>query len=70
VTEQSNAVQVKAGSYISLPGESAFQIWLDAGNTGTMEDFLASLKGEPGEPGTAVVDVPDLSILFENGLSH
>lgn len=32
-------------------GESAYQIWLDAGNTGTEEDFLASLKGDPGDPG-------------------
>lgn len=29
-------------------GLSAYQIWLDAGNTGTEEDFLASLKGKDG----------------------
>ena len=36
-------------------GASAYEIWLDAGNIGTEEDFLASLKGDPGpqgEPGT------------------
>ncbi|PUZ25008.1 hypothetical protein DCC81_11890 [Chitinophaga parva] len=33
------------------PGESAYQIWLDAGNTGTEADFLASLKGEKGDQG-------------------
>lgn len=27
-------------------GKSAYQIWLDAGNTGSEADFLASLKGE------------------------
>ena len=32
-------------------GKSAYKIWLEAGNTGTEEDFLNSLKGEPGEPG-------------------
>lgn len=32
-------------------GESAYQIWLDAGNTGTEEDFLASLQGPQGEAG-------------------
>lgn len=32
-------------------GKSAYQIWLDAGNTGTEEDYLASLKGEQGETG-------------------
>lgn len=32
-------------------GKSAYQIWLDAGNTGTEADFLASLKGEKGDKG-------------------
>jgi hypothetical protein len=33
-------------------GASAYQIWLDAGNTGTEADFLASLEGEPGADST------------------
>ena len=32
-------------------GKSAYEIWLEAGNTGTEEDFLGWLKGEPGEKG-------------------
>lgn len=32
-------------------GKSAYQIWLDEGNTGTEEDFLNSLKGETGPAG-------------------
>jgi len=32
-------------------GESTYQIWLDAGNTGTEDDFIASLKGEKGNDG-------------------
>lgn len=32
-------------------GESAYQIWLDQGNVGTEQQFLASLKGAPGEDG-------------------
>ena len=32
-------------------GKSAYEIWLDAGNTGTEADFLASLKGEKGATG-------------------
>ena len=32
-------------------GKSAYQIWLEAGNTGTEEDYLASLKGKDGEDG-------------------
>ena len=29
-------------------GKSAYQIWIDAGNSGTEEDFLVSLKGADG----------------------
>lgn len=32
-------------------GKSAYQIWLDAGNTGTEAEYLASLKGEKGDTG-------------------
>ena len=31
------------------PGESAYQVWLDAGNSGTVEDFLESLVGADGK---------------------
>ncbi|QWY17777.1 hypothetical protein [Pseudomonas phage vB_Pae-PA152] len=34
-------------------GKSAYQIWLDAGNTGTEAQFLDSLKGAPGPTGPA-----------------
>lgn len=36
-------------------GKSAYQVWLDAGNTGTEADFLASLQGAEGDPGPANV---------------
>lgn len=32
-------------------GKSAYQIWLDAGNTGTEQEFIASLKGVNGNNG-------------------
>ncbi|KRM29194.1 hypothetical protein FC91_GL001018 [Schleiferilactobacillus harbinensis DSM 16991] len=32
-------------------GRSAYQVWLDAGHTGTEEDYLTSLKGATGAPG-------------------
>ena len=35
-------------------GDSAYQIWLDAGNTGDVDDFLDSLVGPKGEDGTSV----------------
>ena len=33
------------------PGLSAYELWLAMGNTGTVENFLTSLIGEPGKPG-------------------
>ena len=33
------------------PGKSAYQIWLDNGNKGTIEDFLNSLRGRDGKQG-------------------
>lgn len=35
-----------------VAGKSAYQVWLDEGNTGSEEDFLNSLKGEKGADGT------------------
>ena len=41
-------IQGEAG----VAGKSAYEIWLEAGNTGTEEDFLSSLVGEKGADGT------------------
>ncbi|AAX92297.1 tail protein [Staphylococcus phage Twort] len=43
----------------SLKGDSAYKIWLDQGNKGTIDEFLNSLKGdkgEKGEPGINIID--------------
>ena len=32
-------------------GKSAYELWLEEGNTGTKDDFLNSLKGTNGSPG-------------------
>ena len=45
------AIQGKDG-YQGSDGKSAYQVWLDAGNTGTEEDYLNSLKGADGEKGS------------------
>ena len=40
-------------------GISAYQVWLDAGNTGSEQDFLDGLKGDDGQdgdPGSVVLD--------------
>jgi len=34
-------------------GKSAYQVWLDEGNTGTEAEYLESLKGKDGEQGPA-----------------
>lgn len=39
-------------------GKSAYQIWLDAGNTGTEEEYLASLKGDKGDTGEQGIQGP------------
>lgn len=36
---------------IDLGAITAYGLWIDAGNVGTIDDFLASLKGEKGDPG-------------------
>ena len=40
-------------------GKSAYQIWLDASNTGSEQDFLNSLKGQNGTDGAAGQDGVD-----------
>ena len=39
------------GGGSGVDGKSAYQIWLEAGNTGTVQDFLISLRGEGVPPG-------------------
>ena len=36
-----------------ITGKSAYELWLDAGNTGTIEQYIASLKGVQGDVSTA-----------------
>lgn len=38
-------------------GPSAYETWLDRGNLGTPEDFLASLIGTPGSPGISAYEL-------------
>lgn len=46
-------------------GKSAYEIWLEQGNTGTEQDFLDSLKGEKGEPGEGGGSVDIGSVQFD-----
>jgi hypothetical protein len=58
--------------FTGADGKSAYQVWLEEGNSGTEADFIASLKGikgdkgDPGKNGTAgesaYKTVPDLSL--------
>lgn len=44
------------------PGKSAYQTWLDLGNTGDEQAFIDDLKGEPGADSTVAGPVNSLSI--------
>ena len=41
------AVTVGDVLYNYVVGKSAYQVWLDAWNVGTVEDYLADIKGDP-----------------------
>lgn len=62
--------RIKAGSGAwsgAIPiSVSAYDIWLNAGNTGSEEDFLRSLKGEDG----AGADLSELTLSSINGYSE
>jgi len=47
----SNGSSWESVSSSGIDGKSAYQIWLDAGNTGTEADFITSLKGDTGAAG-------------------
>ena len=49
-----NNTSLLGSGNISIPsGKSAYDLWLDAGNSGTEADFLASLQGPSGYSGAA-----------------
>lgn len=48
-------------------GKSAYQIWLDQGNTGSEADFIASLQGEPGAPLKLLGTVTSVNLLPTTG---
>ena len=47
------------------PGKSAYDLWLEAGNTGSEEDYLESLKGKDGSDGAAGKDGEDGKSAYE-----
>lgn len=56
-----------SGSGSGSPGKSAYQIWLDAGNQGTEDDFLKSLKGDTGYLALWQTDSGDINSKIDNG---
>ena len=48
-----------------LPGKSAYQSWLDAGNTGTELEFVSSLSGSDGTDGSDGADGIDGKSAYE-----
>lgn len=47
------SLALSSGMLRGQDGDSAYDIWLDAGNTGSEQDFLDSLKGSAGEDASA-----------------
>ena len=47
--EENNWIDV--GNIQGAEGKSAYEVWLDAGNTGTEQEYLNSLKGATGDAG-------------------
>src|SRR5690554_4778803 len=43
-------ISVKSGAR-GKEGKSAYEVWLEEGNEGTVNDYLASLKGDKGDTG-------------------
>ncbi len=44
-------ISLKSNIIVAKAGMSAYELWLAAGNTGSIDDYLASLKGEKGDKG-------------------
>ena len=44
-----NISTINAPIQVGIRGDSAYQAWLNAGNSGTLQDFVASLKGDDGK---------------------
>lgn len=59
LTYSNGVLSIENGNSVTVPmsiGKSAYQSWLDLGNTGTEQDFIKSLKGAKGDKG----DVTDI----------
>lgn len=59
LTYSNGVLSIENGNSVTVPmsiGKSAYQSWLDVGNTGTEQDFIRSLKGAKGDKG----DVTDI----------
>lgn len=59
LTYSNGVLSIENGNSVTVPmsiGKSAYQTWLDLGNTGTEQDFIKSLKGAKGDKG----DVTDI----------
>lgn len=56
------------GGVVGQDGKDAYEVWLEAGNNGTVQDYLNSLKGEDGQDGAAEPLKQLSSCTYENEL--
>ena len=50
-------VTVALDQRLGQDGKSAYELWKEQGNEGSMADFLAKLKGEPGKAGKSAYEL-------------
>ena len=59
VTDALNEMKIYIDEQVQQ--KSLYQIWLDAGNSGTIEDFLESLKGTNGNNGLSSYELAKIN---------
>lgn len=63
--EDAGEVVITADAVIGMQGKSAYQVWLDAGNTGTVEDFLEWIQSPANEVIASIQEVENIALYNE-----
>lgn len=50
-------------------GLSAYEVWKEQGNHGSIDDYLNSLKGKPGPPGPTITKTSEIINDGEDGIN-
>ena len=55
---------------VSTNGKSAYDVWIEAGNEGSEEDYLSSLKGEDGKDGMSEEEAQTIKQQVEEAINE